>query len=91
MNNYMNNLKDKDIYAIPEEWLMWRDCHYCLCRMCMYHRKCRLCYICERFCVVRRKCRWFVPFVFSRSPYLEYYRELEQLRAARDNFEKPVL
>lgn len=87
----MNNLKDNDIYAIPDDWLLWRDCRYCLCRMCMYHKKCRLCYICERFCIVRRYCRWFVPFVFSRSPYLEYYRELEKLRNARDNFEKPVL
>lgn len=88
----MELLEDKEIYAVVPENMAYPDCIYCLCRLCMFLRShCRLCYYCELSPKLRHSCRWFVPFVFGKSPYFEYYRELEQLRVARYDFSKPIL
>ena len=77
----MNKLTEEEMFSITENDVAYPDCKYCLCRMCMYLRSvCKNCYVCEFRANVRRWCMWFVPYVFRRSPYQEWFRELEKLR-----------
>lgn len=85
----MNILNDDDIYAISDDSLAYPDCVHCLCRSCMYLRNtCRNCYICLFGAVIKRYCMWYVPFIFRRSPYTEWFRELEELRIQRFGLRK---
>lgn len=80
----MNRLEDDDIYAIVESSLAYSDCVYCLCRCCMYLRTvCRNCYLCEFRPNTRRCCMWFVPYIFRRSPYKEWFQEIDKQRKRR--------
>ena len=80
----MNELQENDTFAVTKDSLAYPECIYCLCRSCMYLRKtCRTCYICLFGAVKKRYCLWYVPFIFRRSPYQEWFRELELLRIRR--------
>lgn len=85
----MNNLSDDEMYAITEDSLAHGDCKYCLCRLCMYLRTvCKNCWLCEYAAAPRRGCMWFVPYIFRRSPYTEWFMELERLRITKYRLRK---
>lgn len=85
----MNRLSDDEIYAITDDAFAYSECKYCLCRLCMYLRSvCKNCYICEFRANIRRGCMWFVPYIFRRSPYTEWFRELEQIRILKHRLRK---
>ena len=76
---------DNEIYARLSEDCYYKDCKYCLCRMCAYFYNCRTCGYCMLFPVVLRYCINFTPYVFRREPYKSYYIELvkEHLKIVR--------
>lgn len=81
----MNELKEEDLYSITPDNMRYRECCYCLCRLCMHLRPvCKNCWLCIYQAVQTKKCMWFVPFIFRRSPYKEWFRELELLRIRKN-------
>lgn len=85
----MKRLQDDDIYAITDDSFAYSECIYCLCRCCMYLRTvCRNCFLCEFRPFPRHCCMWFVPYIFRRSPYKEWFMELEDLRIRKYRLRK---
>ena len=80
----MNDLDDDDIYAIMPDSLAAPVCKYCLCCSCAYLLKvCRICCLCEFVACPHRYCMWYLPYIFRRSPYTEWFQEIEQLRKTK--------
>lgn len=80
MNNIFEPLTDEQIYSIPEDSRIHKDCIRCRCIMCKFWQvECNVCMLCMFQARPFYKCRDFEPFIFSYEPYKSYVVELDKL------------
>lgn len=83
-NKNLKKLSDNQIYCIPEENRIHKECKYCRCTMCVNWRdECMTCALCMFEARPFTKCRHFEPFIFASEPYKSYVAELDKNRETR--------
>ena len=79
-----NKLTDEQLYSVPEDRQLYKECKYCRCSMCRWWADdCRTCAVCLLKPYPFTKCVNFEPFIFGSEPYKSYIAELDKNREKR--------